>query len=411
MKPLLIILLTFIGLSAWIIWLVSRPGGVTLMEGSAQEQLDAYLPPQPTEGNRITTFTDFGPFLNSLLADISTAEHHVHVQFFKFESDAVGQLIGNALAESADRGVEARLLYDDFVCHPWHRYYRHLNQQGVQCAGFGPVHFPLIRRRDYYRNHRKVVVVDGKVAYLGGMNVAERYLHGLSWGCWRDTMIRIEGPVVASLQHAFLADWHYATKELHASPKYFPAVPSVGSLPISIITSGPIGAGHSILDFTIELLGRSRQCAWFESPYFIPPKPLAEALKRSAQRGVDIRIILPPRGDRGETTQWASKYFFTEMMNAGIKFYLYNKGYMHSKIIVADNSTAVVSSCNIDPRSYFLCEEVAAVIDSPIYVKELKSIFLTDLENSSCLQPDIWSHRPTSHKIKESCAHLISSQL
>ena len=397
--------------AGFVFWITREPETMALLDATARARLDAMLPANAADGNKVDTFTSFGDMYDVLLADIRHARHHVHVLFFKYEPDEVGQTIGTVLAEQVQTGVEARLLYDDFPCRKWRWYYRQLEESGVETAGFGTIHLPFVRKRDYYRNHRKIIVIDGRVAYIGGINVADRYLHGLEWGCWRDTVIRIEGPAAALVQHAFAADWRYATGRLLASPEYFPQVPACGAIPVRIITSGPIGDGPAIMCHTVSLLERATRYVWFESPYFIPPDAVREAMLHAARRGVDVRVLLPPRGDRGETTLWASKSYFAEMLKAGVRIGMYQPGYMHSKIIVSDDNVAVVGSCNIDPRSYLLCEEIAAVIESPAYARELKAVFLTDEAQSQYIKAGEWDARPFKNKVREAAARMVASQL
>lgn len=396
---------------AWTLWIASKPKVFKSLDSHERATLDKLMPRNVVEGNSITTYTSLDEMFDTLMDDISGAQHHVHMEFLKFEDDATGRIVGDTLAERVAAGVECRLLYDDFMCRFWRTLYRDLQHLGIETAGYNPVHWPIPIKRDYYRNHRKIVVVDGRVAYLGGTNIADRYLHGLPWGCWRDTMIRIEGPAVASLQRLFLTDWCFATGRLLASSCYFPSVPTVGQIPLRIIPSGPVGDGPAIMHYTVELLERTEHYIWFESPYFIPTPPVRRALLDAAQRGVDVRVLLPPHGDRGEGTQLASKSYFAEAMAAGIRIGHYQPGYMHSKIIVCDDTTAVVGSCNIDPRSYELCQEVVAVIDSSEYTLQLKAVFLADEAQSIYVNPSTWPDRSCKQKLLEQITRLASSQL
>lgn len=360
--------------------------------------------------NRIVTYTHFAPFFEQLLEDVRGARHHVHVQFFKFESDAVGMQLGAAMAERAGAGVEARLMYDDLMCLKWKWYYKELEDSGIQTAGFAPVRLSHIRRECLYRNHRKVIVIDGRIGYVGGMNVAERYYKGLGWGEWRDTMIRIEGDAVGQLQLCFLDDWRRCCKRSPEGEGYFPHV-SRGGSEVEILTSDPERKNYSIMDYTVGLLDSAKRYVWFESPYFIPTEEVMDAMCRAGRRGVDVRLLQPPRGDRGETTQWASKYNYQRAMEAGVKIGTYGSGFLHSKIIIFDDRVAVVGSCNIDPRSYLLCHEVAAVVNDEDYARQLRDIFLADEAKSVYVKPEEWRRRPWHQKVKEMLSNIISSQL
>lgn len=365
---------------------------------------------------RIDTYTSFDSFYDRMLADVDAAQHRVYLQFFKYEPDAVGQQLGAALMRRANEGCDVRFLYDDFVCRRWRWYYRHLQSQRVSVAGYAPLHKPLPRFSDYYRNHRKVVAIDDCIAYTGGMNIAERYLHGLEWGCWRDTMIRIEGPSASLLRDCFLHDWDTCTRPRRrdvgegdaAGP---PHGHSTADAPIQVITSDPKFHNCSIMLHTVRLLDKAERYVWFESPYFIPTRQVMEAMCRAARRGVDVRVLQPPRGDRGEATQWASKHHYGRAIDAGVRIGVYQPGFLHSKIIVSDDRIGVVSSCNIDHRSYRLCQEVTTVVDDAAFAAHLRNVFLTDEAQSTYIDPAVWHRRPLGGRLKENICNIISSQL
>ena len=373
--------------------------------------MDAKVSLGRSEGNSLITYTDGATLRDAVMADINAASTSIHLQFFKVEEDDSGRKLASLMADKVAVGVETRLLYDDFVCHRWRGFYRCMRQQGIQAVGFNPLHWPVPIKRDYYRNHRKTVIIDGRVAYLGGFNMADRYVYGLKWGCWRDTMIRIEGPAVAQVQRLFLTDWCFATGSLPSLDSLFPPLPQSGSSSVSIVGSGPLEYGPKLLDLTCSILDHARDYVWFESPYFLPPQPLLKAFLRAADRGVDVRMLQPPRGDNGETTQLASKSFYAEAMAHGVRIGTYSPGFLHSKIIVSDNQLGVVGSCNIDSRSHLLCEEVAALVEDPVYAAELKRIFLADESQSSYIDPSEWRNRPLRQKLAEQAARTISNLL
>ena len=407
MKVIIIILL----LVLWIAWLTSKPKRIALVGEEELAQLDTLLERNLTEGNHIETYPDFHPMVVRLLKDIASAQHFVHVQFFKFEADAIGQCIGDALAAKAKEGVEVRLLYDDISNLKSKWYYRKLSQQGVQVKGFGPVPIPFLRKKDNYRNHRKVVVIDGAIGYMGGMNIADRYYQGLRWGDWRDTQVRIAGPAVAQLQHAFLCDWRYATGDLLAEKQYFPKIEAQGDLPGRILTSGPIGDGPVIMAEFCRILDESKEYVHWESPYFIPTKAVMQSLVEAAQRGVEVHITIPSRGDRGVLTPLASQSYIEEALQAGVHFYFYNKGYMHSKILACDDRIATVGSTNIDPRSYLLDLEINLFVEDRGYTRQIKEICLKDEQESQIITLEKWRQRPWVRRFLERTARLLSAQL
>ena len=400
-----------VAITVWLLWITGKPRRMEAVNRELKEQLDHLLPTNSGEGNHITTYTNLETLIDTLRSEIANAKDHVHMEFFKFEDDATGRQLADVMAMRAERGVEVRLLYDDFACRHYRRLYRDLRSHRVEVVGYNPLHWPIPIKKDYYRNHRKLVVIDGSVAYIGGMNIADRYVHGLDWGCWRDTMIRVEGPSAALAQHIFITDWCYSTKQISLSTKYFPNVPVAGTTPLRLIPSGPIGDGPTIMHYTAGLLHRAKRYAWFESPYFIPTDEIQEAMFGAAQRGVDVRLLLPPRGDQGEGTQLASKSYFARAMDAGVRIGIYRPGYMHSKIIVCDDTIAMVGSCNIDPRSHLLCQEVAAVIEDSNYARELKEIFLADSSASTYIDPAEWANRPCKQRLAETLMRQVASLL
>ncbi len=398
-------------LVGWFLWIISKPGRYRLTGSMQEEQLDAMLSADSVGGNHITIFTDGVPLRDAVVADMQNVSSSIHLQFFKLEDDVSGRHLASLMAEKVAAGAEARVLYDDFMCYRWRSFYRRMRATGVQTAGFNPVHWPIPTKRDYYRNHRKCIVLDGKVAYLGGYNLADRYVHGLEWGRWRDTMIRIEGPAVAQVQRMFLVDWCFATGCLPSLPRLFPRLVPVGQMPIRVVASGPIGDGPTLLDAYCRLLDDAQQYVWFESPYFIPPSSLLNSIIKAAERGVDVRVLQPPRGDNGETTQWASKRYYAEAMRSGVKIGVYAPGFLHSKIIVSDDRVGVVGSCNIDYRSLLLCEEVAAVVTDTEFACQLRDVFLADESESHYIDPAEWNQRPIGHRLAEVSAGIIAKLL
>lgn len=402
---------TALALALWLAWVSGKPSVKPLLTPQQEKALRDKLPDNTMDGNKTVVYTEFNPMLDDLLNDIQQAKDHIHLQFFKFETDYVCQRIGNALIEKASQGVEVRLLYDYLINHKSRWYYQSLAEHGVHVVGFGPVNLPFLRKQDNYRNHRKVVVIDGRVGYLGGMNIARRYLEGLEWGPWCDTQMRIEGPAAAQLQHAFLADWCHASGQLLASTRYFPRLQPAGPCPVEVLTSGPIGNGPAIMRRTVELLNQSRQYIYFESPYFIPTPEVMDALCRAARRGVDVRLLIPARGDRGILELPASFSYFAQALGAGVKIRLFDQGYLHSKNIVTDDAVAHIGSTNIDIRSYQLDLEIGAYIHNRDFALQIKQLFLDHYAQSLAVDPAGWPQRPLHRKIFEQTARLVSSQL
>lgn len=410
----IIVICAVVALAFYVAWLAGKPVNTALVPDDCAKALREHFPADTREGNSLTTYTDFDNLVSAIEADVAGAQSYVHLLFFKYEDDPVGRRLGDLLARKAAEGVEVRLMYDDAVGKSRYSLYRDLRAAGLEVRGFGKMVIPFLRKKDNYRNHRKIVVVDGRIAYVGGMNIAERYGLGLSWGRWRDTQLRIEGPAAAACELAFATDWvredPSATADL-SDARYYPEVPAAGASKVDILCSGPIGDGPVIMERICRMLDESREYVWMESPYLIPTPQVRDSIIRAARRGVDVRIIIPPRGDRGILTPLATRAHVGEMLREGVRIWSYDPGYMHSKTIVCDGRYATVGSTNIDSRSYLLNLEVNAFIDDPAYEASLKEVFLADAAQSSEIDPAAWGHRPLLEKAAESFAKLFSYQL
>ena len=364
----------------------------------------------PLGGNALRIYTQFYPMLDDLLADLEQARDHIHFEFFKFEDDPVGRKVAEVLIRKALEGVQVRVQYDDFANLFRKKFYRELKGAGILVHPFLAVNFPFISADSNFRNHRKIVVVDGRVGYVGGMNIAERYGKGLDWGIWRDTQLRIEGPAVAQLQLAFLSDWRFSSGTFCSEARYFPKLEAVGESPVQVVASSPLDAWHEAMQGLIQLLGNARHYVYLQTPYFIPTATMMLALQNAALSGVDVRIMFPQRGD-GLLTSLASKSYVKEALTAGVKIYLYQEGFLHAKTIVADDTFSSIGSTNLDVRSFTLDFEIDAYCYDPAIAQQQKAIFLQDLEHSVPVDLQAWNERPRWEKLKESLARLLSPLL
>ncbi len=365
----------------------------------------------PFDGNAVGIFTDGCSMLYSLMRDIARAKHHIHLQFYIFEDDPVGRLLCDLLMDKARQGVEVRLLYDDVGC--WkvpHAFFDEIRGAGIEVRSFLKVRFPLFTSKVNYRNHRKIVVIDGRVAYTGGMNIALRYTKGVSWGIWRDTHIRIEGKAVYGLQTAFLTDWYVVDRTLITSSRYFPEIERCGNTLMQIVTSDPVGEWRDIMQGLLIAISSSRKYFYIQTPYLLPTEPILMALKTAALAGVDIRIMIPFRTDT-RITHLGSLSYLEEMMHAGIKIYLYQKGFLHSKLMVSDDTLSTVGSTNMDFRSFEHNFEVNAFMYDSALASALKGIFLRDQKDAILLQEKTWMNRPWRQKAQESIVRLLAPLL
>lgn len=362
-------------------------------------------------GNKVTPFVEFSTMFHDMLHSIAGAKHHIHVQFYIFMDDAVGRLLRDVLIDKVRQGVKVRLLYDDVGS--WkakNRFFRAMQQEGIEVYPFGEVKFAALTKRVNYRNHRKVVIVDGRIGYIGGMNIADRYYKGLSWGYWRDTHIRIEGMAVNALQTSFFVDWYYASRILVNEPPYFPKVERCGATDMQIVTSYPMGEWKTIMQGLLQVISQSRNYLYIQTPYFLPTEPILMALRNAALAGVDVRIMVPLRGD-SLLADLASHSYYKEVMTAGVKIYQYESGYLHAKMILSDDNFVTIGSTNMDFRSFEQNFEINAFIYDPDVVETMKQIFLADQQSSLRVIPADWQNRPLWKRCLESLVRLLSPLL
>ena len=366
----------------------------------------------PLSGNNVEIITDFQTMSDRLIADIGSARQHINMLFFKFEDDEVGRRIADALIKKAEEGVQVRLIYDDAgnLMVP-RRFYKKLRKHGLQVRGFIKIFLPILSRDYNSRNHRKVVVIDGKVGYMGGMNIAQRYAEGLKWGIWRDTQIRIMGPAVSELQTSFLTDWKFTKGDTPDLGLMYPYNAPCGNTLMQIVTGGPMDKWNAMMQAYMTAIVSARSYAYLQSPYFIPPEPIMKVLQNAALSGVDVRVMIPYRGDKGVLPPWASRSYIKEALNAGIKMYLYRKGYMHAKTLVIDDSLVTIGSTNLDFRGFEQDFEINAFMYDENLARQQHDLFIEDQKDAELIDPLEWDKRPLLDKAKESAARIFSQVL
>ncbi len=339
----------------------------------------------PFKDNCLDIITEGSTFFERLLDDIGRARHHIHICMYIFADDRLGRRILSALKTKAEEGVAVRVIYDDVGC--WrvsNRFFDEMREAGIAVCPFLPVRFPSFTSKVNYRNHRKIVVVDGKVGYIGGMNIAERYAHGTPGMPWRDTMLRITGSGVYALQRAFLIDWYFVDRTLISDRRYYP--PLDASSPrnnclLQVVTSSPTSPYPEIMQGYVRIILTAQRYVYIETPYFMPSEPVLFALKTVAMTGVDVRLLCPRRTD-ARLAGWASKSYLREVEEAGVKVYLYTGGFLHAKMLVCDDALTSCGSTNVDFRSFENNFEANAFIYDEATALRMKHIFLRDLEQS-----------------------------
>jgi cardiolipin synthase len=261
------------------------------------------------------------------------------------------------------------------------------------------------------RNHRKITVVDGAVGFVGGLNIGDEYLGKVQrFGFWRDTHLRMEGPAVSDLQRIFLEDWDFASGEHLSDPKYFAPKANCGPYPVQVIDSGPDRELKGIREMYFAAILQAKERVWIASPYFVPDAGLRDALRLAGYLGIDVRLLCQYHPDK-LIPQFAARYYWTEMLEAGVKIYQYTKGMMHAKVVLVDGEWASVGTANLDNRSLHLNFEVNCLIYSPQAVAELEASFLRDLETAIRLDRGVYARRPFSGRLLENACRLLSPVL
>lgn len=365
----------------------------------------------PYYGSRFEVYADGCSKMSALLQAIAAARHHIHLQYYIIEEDRTGSRLRDALLRKAREGVEVRILYDDVGSRGvGKRFFESMRREGIEVRPFLHVQFPRFTSKVNYRNHRKIAVIDGRVGFLGGMNIADRYLYGNELGPWRDTHFRIEGGGVAGLQASFLNDWYATTRRRITDKAYYPPCELDEPNILQILPSGPLGKWRTLLQATCLAVSRARRRIWIETPYYLPTEALNNALQTAALAGLDVRLLLPLHSD-SKAVELAVHSYLDDMLRAGVRVCFHTAGFLHAKVLVIDDELAVIGSANMDFRSFEHNFEVSAfVYDRPL-VARLSRLFERDLAQSRRLQPAEWFRRPRLRRFAESLMRLFSPLL
>ena len=360
-------------------------------------------------GNSVEIFTSGKEKFESLLHDISNARHYINLQYYIFSDDSIGRTLADALIERAKHGVKVRVIYDHIGClHVSKKFFKRMTEAGIEAYPFFKVVFPLFATRINWRNHRKLVVIDGEIGYIGGMNVADRYVDGGSFGHWRDAHIRVTGPAVAALQYSFAVDWRFMGNELIED--HIPTANENGTAAMHLLTCGPTSEWSNIAYMLLKSISNAKKHVYIMTPYFLPTESLLKAIQAAALSRVDVRIMIPRRSDSLILT-YASRSYVNECLRAGVKIYLYDRGMLHSKAVMIDDDLTSIGSANIDFRSFEHNFEANMFIYSTEVNSEMRRRFTDDQAHCSRVKAPEWRKRPLIHKIFESILRLLSPVL
>lgn len=346
---------------------------------------------------------------------LKAARNHIHIEYYIFENSGIGNSIKDILIERANAGVTVRVIYDAFGSLGFRENVKlELESHGVIVKPFYQVRFPVLASRINYRDHRKIIVIDGSIGFTGGINISDRYVNsGSNQLYWRDTHVKLEGEAVHSLQYHFLSNWAFCADErLPFSKALFPALPSVPAHDelVQIVCSGPDHKRASIMFAYFTAISMAQKNVFITTPYFIPNESILSAIKKAALSGKDVRLLVPYTSD-SRFVDAASRFYFADLLEAGVKIYRYKKGFIHSKTMVVDEHVSFVGTANMDYRSFEMNFEVNAVMYGKKMNGKLTDEFYKDIEHSEILDVNEWRDRSAFITFLDSVARIISPVL
>lgn len=365
--------------------------------------------------NDIDLFTDGNRKFEALLQDLERAEHFINLQYYIIRSDVLFDRIAEVLKRKAAQGVAVRVLFDGMGCRGVKRScWKRLEKAGIRTAEFFPAILGRLQLRVNYRNHRKIVVIDNRVAYVGGFNIGREYIDlDEKFGHWRDTHLRISGAGVLGLQMRFILDWNYAAGEdLFGDAAMFPE-PPMGTrdhCAMQIISSGPDNSLEQIRDNYIRLITKAKKRICIQTPYFIPDEAVLNSLLIAVRSGIEVNLMIPCKPDH-PFVYWATYSYMGQLLHAGANCYTYDNGFLHSKGIIVDGEIFCYGTANMDIRSFALNFEVNAVVYSKKKAEEMEGIFREDLAYCTQITRDAYEGRPLQIRFKEQVCRLMSPLL
>ena len=362
-----------------------------------------------TLNNDLEVYTDGPTKFENLKRDLKNAKESILVQYYIFQDDKLGKEIADILIEKAREGVTVKVIYDHVGSFSSKKkFFRHMKENGVDVHPFFRVTFPQLANRINWRNHRKIVVIDREIGYIGGMNIASRYLEGMEDGSmWRDTHFRVKGEIVESLLYSFVIDWNFLTKQPTLDRIKAKENTESGKKGMQLITSGPTEAWDNLSLIFLKAISAASKCIYIQTPYFLPTEALLQALQAAALAKVDVRIMIPSKSD-SKMLQYASYSYVTQCLKSGIKVYLYSPGMLHAKVMIIDDSFVTAGSVNFDFRSFENNFEGNILIYDPETNRKMKDIFFDDLAKCKKLTVTEWKKRPVYYKVLESLVKLMS---
>lgn len=349
-----------------------------------------------------------------LISCLENAKHHIHLEYYIYEQDEIGSMIIELLIKKAKEGVEVRFIYDDFGSPTIKKKIeRRMREAGIEIHPFSKVHFYLLANRINYRNHRKIVIIDGQTAFTGGINVSDKYINNKKEKLyWRDTHLRIDGPGVYYLQYLFLADWSFCCDTPPKVDKHYFAeqVLQKEDIYVQIVGSGPDSEQPAVLFSILQAIYLAKEEIIITTPYFIPGDNIMDALRIAASSGLSVKLLVPGKSD-SRIVNSASKANYQDLLRAGVEIYLYQKGFVHAKTMVTDGKLSMVGTANMDYRSFDLNFEVNAIVYDEAFAEKLRTVFFEDIKHAKKINEKIWLNRPFYYKLADRIARLFSPAL
>ncbi len=349
-----------------------------------------------------------------VIAALQNAKHHIHIEYYIFEDEVIGNQIKDILIQKAQEGVAVRFIYDDFGSRSIRkRLVPQLLAAGVQAFPFYKIYFILLANRINYRNHRKIIVVDGHIGFVGGINVSDRYINNKKGQMyWRDTHVKITGPGAYYLQYLFICDWNFCSDErLNPERDFFVTKPDrKGDAIVQIAASGPDSDTPTIMFSLMQVFGIAENEILITTPYFIPGENVLDAIQMAAISGVKVKILVPGKSDSA-FVDYAARSYYGDLLDIGVEIYMYKKGFIHAKTIVSDGQLAIIGTANMDHRSFELNFEVNSMIYDTKIAEQLRDAFYNDLKHSVKIDPKRWENRPAYKQLPEKIARLMSPLL
>ena len=367
----------------------------------------------PSLGNELTPLKNGPATFDAIFTALESAKNFIHIQYYIFEEGELADKFLYILQQKKKEGLEVRFLYDGVGSKKLSRkYIGLLKDAGVEVCGFLPIRFGRLLSSINYRNHRKIVVVDGITAFTGGINVSDKYLVGDPiLGTWHDMHIRLRGPIVNSLQAVFAMDWNFASgKDDILSLRFFSEVPKLGKSIVQTVSSGPDSDFSSVHQLYFSIINKAKKYVYIANPYVIPGESMMEALQVAALGGVDVRLMLSTNSD-SFLINWGVRSYFQDFLEAGVKIYLYPDGFLHSKMMLSDDELTTIGTANLDVRSFEQNYEVNILAYDKVLTEQLKNDFLKDCEISQQIDYHEFLKRSKADRLKEGLAKVFSPVL